>query len=225
MITPTLETLRDLLDTRAGGLLRRGSHLPPTDDGQCQCCARELLALALGGPWTDQPDGNSSTDHAVTVLNDAQWSSDEVRTAHCLPLAVLREADAASGWTERYVLRTIREILPIVLRTAGLDDHADRCAAAADLPAAYVAARAAYVTARAAAAAYVAARAAADADTPAAYVAARAAAVAYVAADADTPAAYVAARAAARVASFSSADANRVLALSAKILRECHTGE
>jgi len=130
----TIEGLRQLLTERAGGVLTLGSHAKP--NGECHVCVRELRCLALGlKTWSDHPDGEnaSPTDKACQQLNDACWSSDAVRTEACLPLALLSEETAPKGWVNRFVDRTIREIMPISLRAAAKRNpkHSERLEAAA----------------------------------------------------------------------------------------------
>ena len=164
----------DRLLTFTGGL-RSGQHDPP--NGACEVCAREAAYLLRALPrtptgrislskralasvrddWTDSPEG-SHTDRACQILNDAAWSSDAARTAGCKPLVLLREADAVEGWAAIYAEATIRRILPVVLRSAGLEAEAERCkregtAADAAACAAAAAANAAYAAANASAAA------------------------------------------------------------------------
>jgi hypothetical protein len=207
-----IQTLKDLL-AENGGVLRAGKHAK--DD--CKVCVRELRCLALELPeWTDSPDGNSPTDRACQVLNDADWSSDAARTKACLPLALLTESEATEGWEQQYVLRTIREILPIALRAAGLEDHAVACESAKDLEAAGRAADAAYDSANAA---YNAARAAA-AEYAAAYAAYAAEYAAYAASFSRCAAEY-AAYCAAKSAK-AAEDPDAVLRKAVQILIECH---
>ena len=181
MATLTLRGLKSLLKKRAGGVLKSGKHSAP--NGKCEVCVRELRCLALGLPWSDHPDGESAspTDKACQRLNDANWSSDAARTEACLPLALLSEETAANGWVDRYIDRTIREIVPIALRAAAkrvpkhagkLETAAKRCEAegkAAIRDAADAAYAAANAAANAANAAYAAAYAANAAYANAAY--------------------------------------------------------
>ena len=141
----TVETYRGVLERRFGGVLLRGQH---TEDGQA--CALEVASVVRGVVWTDDPRTVGLPD--LRALNDAAWSTDAMRTEHMVP--VIEALWDWSAWTDerrrrvvaRVAERTIREILPIVLRQAGLNDEANRCAEegtadAAD--AAYAAARAA----------------------------------------------------------------------------------
>jgi hypothetical protein len=220
---PTIETLREILNTRSDGLLRRGSHVPPSEDGKCEFCAEELLAAALGMEWTATPKPAEIVGWAVRTLNDAPWASDSARTEHCLPLATLLDADAAECWVARYSARTIREVLPIALRVAGLDAQAERCASA---DTAESAAYTAYASAHAAAsAAHVASAAhAASAARAASASAAHAAHAAHAASAASAARAVYASAYAASAASRTTDDSDRVLALGCRILFECHRG-
>ncbi len=176
----TLSACRTLLKRRFGGVLKSGRH---SQDGEV--CVREFRSFALGLPWSDHPDGASAspTDRICQELNDAPWSSDQVRAEACLPLALLSEETAAAGWTARLALRTIQEIVPLALRTAAgakgmpaeskaeLERHAVACAEMTDLKAASVAAGVASDAAWAARAAAGADSAAAGADSAAAWAA------------------------------------------------------
>jgi hypothetical protein len=155
-------------------------------------------------------DAKTATDRACQILNYAAWSSDAARTEACLHLALLTESEAAEGWTRQYLLRTIREILPIALRAAGFEDHAVACESAEDLEAAGRAAKGAYNAARYNAAAYNAAayNAAAYAAYAAASAAASAAAAAY----------------AARYTAHAAKDPDAVLRKAVQILVECRGG-
>jgi hypothetical protein len=112
----TLETFRSILNTRFGGVLKNGCH----NDQSCEVCVRELRAAVLGLPWSDHPDGDSATptDIVSQRLNDAAWSSDEIRTRYCLPLALLSEISANPGWRDRYILENGRVMVPLALRAA-----------------------------------------------------------------------------------------------------------
>jgi len=128
----TLEALRVILDERFNGVIYSGTHRP---DGKC--CLLEFASQAKGIPWTDSPAETGYPD--LRPLNDAPWSSDEVRTQAMLPLLVSlawwADADEArrKRFTNAVALRTIREVLPIALRAAGLELSAVRCESAKDL--------------------------------------------------------------------------------------------
>lgn len=196
-----LETLREILAT-FGGVLRRGAHEP----GSCAVCAEELRSVATGEEWTDHPAGCEIVGEFVRTLNDGVWSSDEARTEHCLPLALLDDASAAPEWRDRFALRTIREVLPIALRTIGLDNHAAACESASDL----AAARDAASRARAAAMMIDPTQAVVDAACNASMRHQNAAVYAV----------YHAAQ-----ALFYKGKSDHVLALGCRILAECHAGK
>jgi hypothetical protein len=212
-----LSTLTTLLHDRFGGVILSGFHQPGG-----QCCALELLNVARGNPWSDDPVRAGVPD--IRSLNDAAWP-DSARTAAMLPLlAALSDwtewGDARRmAWARSVVLRTVRELLPLALLR--WPHHAQACREARDLPAAAAAARAAAAYAAAAlpasritvqnrsraaahaeAAAAAAAYAAAHAEAAAAAAAYAAADAAYAAADAAyaaADAAYAAADAAAAI--------------------------
>jgi hypothetical protein len=74
----TLEALETLLKTRFRGVLHPGRH-----EGDGECCALELLAVAQGLEWTDDPEVVRTFD--LRPLNDI-LVSDAVRTQHLLPV-------------------------------------------------------------------------------------------------------------------------------------------
>ena len=123
----TIEKLQSILDKRGGGVLKAGGHIPPNNKKSCEFCVEELRAYALGERWTDRPKGCTTIAAAARVLNDAAWSSNEVRTKHCLPLALLTDDSGPEGWVEQYIIRTVREILPIALRYIGQEELASNC--------------------------------------------------------------------------------------------------
>lgn len=138
-----LALYRSVLDERFGGVLRHGEHAP---DGEV--CALELVSQVRGRRWTDDPVRLRMPD--LRALNDAAWSSDAARTEHLLPVLV-----AYDGWADwprerrrdvvrQVALRTVREILPLALRMAGLSTAAECCATVETLEAADVAAGSAY---------------------------------------------------------------------------------
>lgn len=198
-MTLTLERARAVLADH-GGYLDGGAH-----DGSpgCRLCSSELHYLITVGEVRDHPaTGDTPTDAARRALNDARWPSAAERTEHCLPLALLADARAAPGWVEQYAIATVARVLPLALRAAGLDGHADACAAVRTLDAA-----------RAAAAA-----AAADDAAYAAYAAYAATATrAATRAAADTTSTAYAAYAAAHNAA--------ALEISCRLLIACHRGE
>lgn len=125
----------DVLAEQFNGVLSHGSHAP---DGVA--CALEVASVARGAVWSDNPATVGLPD--LRSINDASWSTPAVRTATMVPLI-----EALWDWPEwtpehrtayvgRVVFRTIREILPPMLRHVGLNVQADACETATDLEAA-----------------------------------------------------------------------------------------
>lgn len=165
-------------------------------------CVEAAICLALGEPHSDHPSCVAGPDRDFAVrINDANWTSPEVRAKALLPLALAQLGTSGADrteWVRRVVEGTIRRIVPIALRTAAqvhpdmqhrasLEAAAMRCEQDGSRDAAAYAAIVAAHAARAARAAIVAAgaaraaRAAADVADAADEDAARAAA--YAAAD------------------------------------------
>jgi hypothetical protein len=138
-----VEQFRHVLQERFGGRLSAGCHRP--DDGVA--CALEAAAVARGLPWTDNPSAVGLPD--LRPLNDGPWSSDTARTEALVSVAEAlwdwAEWTKAQrrAWCETVALRTVRELLPDLLRAFGLPEHAAACAAAGTLPDARAAAWAA----------------------------------------------------------------------------------
>lgn len=182
------EQLQTVLSSR-GGVLLSGDH------GDCEdgCCLLEAVNLARHGEATDSPKKAGMPD--LRPLNDARWSTNALRTKHCLPVALaLWDWSAWSvarrlAFAERLAIATVRETFSDMLDAIGLDSSQCRAADTLDsaVDAAARAVRAAYAyaydyAAAAANAARYAARYAATANATAAATAA--AAVARSAADA-----------------------------------------
>jgi len=107
----TVDDLRKTLATRTTGMLRAGSHPKPLL-AVPDCCIMELISLARGEDWTDEPEDTEDIGSPVRALNDSDWSTDAMRTLHVLPLGVLTDSTCRPGWAYRYVLATAREIMP-----------------------------------------------------------------------------------------------------------------
>jgi hypothetical protein len=202
----TVEELHAKLVELNKGALYGGAHKP----GAREFCALEFDHAVRGQPHSDSPDNLPD----IRPLNDAEWSSDAVRTTHLLRvMAALWDWQAwplatRQAWTERVTVETVRQIIATL---PGLPDaERQRCRAATTPLAAAAAARAA--EAEAARAAAEAARASAMA----AEAAARTADAAAEAAEAARAAARAAAEATARAAA-EAAEADRVLILSCDI--------
>ena len=168
-------------------------------------CIEAAISLCMGEGLSDKPSCVHPVIRAHAIrLNDACWSSPAARSAGLCDYGLAQLGTANLDGVEfakRLALATIREILPIVLRRARLEERATACENAKTNREALTAARAAK---NAAYAAYA----------PVAYAPACASVAAADAAVAD--AAY-AAYAAAYAASASVAERNRILSLSAQI--------
>jgi hypothetical protein len=233
MTTMTYHFDREMYDR----LLARG--LPSGLGDTEHACIMACLNLACGGTLTDAAESPCVLPAAARFavrLNDASWSGEAARAdgLRDLGLALLGTNHLDRNvFALRLAEATIREVVPVFLRRAGLNEAADRCrdegteesarkarsaAAAAAAYAAAAAAAAAYDAAAYTAYAYAADAAAAYAAaayTAAAYAAAAAAAAAYDAA-AYTAYAY-AADAAAYAAAYRRKYGDETLILSAQI--------
>jgi len=176
-------------------LLARG--LPSGLGDTEHACIMACLNLACGGTLTDAAESPCVLPAAARFairLNDAAWSSEMARAdgLRDLGLALLGTAHLdRKVFLSNLTQATIREVVPVFLRRAGLEEPAKRCEAEGTAEAAARGARSA------AAAAYAAYADAADA-AAAAYADAAAAAAAYAdAAFADAAAAAADAAAAA----------------------------
>jgi len=155
----TIEEMQAILDELGGGVLKPGRHNSPA----MGCCLHELASVCLDIDWTDDPDEIRCID--LRPLNDADWSTDELRTEWMLIVYSVWEhsldwpPNILARRAKQVVLDVVRQIISELPDTA--QESADAAArAAADAAAAYAADAAAYAAARAAA---QAARAAADA--------------------------------------------------------------
>lgn len=157
--TMTIESLREILCSRDGCVLKSGSHEESSGDS----CALEVVSVARALAFTDDPATLDMPD--LRPLNDASWDSDKQRTEHLLPVIV--ECDW-SAWSEarrlRFVERlTILTVQQIVAELPGPPDEVrTRCREADDLDKTAQAAQAAWTAqaAEAARAAWAAAEAA-----------------------------------------------------------------
>ena len=161
-------------------LLSRG--LPSGMGDTEHACIMACLNLACGGKLTDAAESPCVLPAAARFairLNDASWSSELARAEGLrdLGLALLGTKDIdGKVFLLRLAEATIREVVPVFLRRAKLEDAAKRCEAEGTRESAQKARSAA--AAAAATAAYAAYAADADADADAAYAAAAAAATA-----------------------------------------------
>ena len=130
-------------------ILKKGVHKSP----ECGACILEVCSVVLGVDWTDDPTALNLPD--IRGLNDARWSTDELRTEQMMRVgvAIWSWRDASNEQKTRFARKlaelTIRRVLPDVLESVGLREEAKRCreegtAEAADAYAAYAAKYAAY---------------------------------------------------------------------------------
>jgi hypothetical protein len=135
----TVEYFQEQLNSRFGGKLRGGKH--GIEEGACcllefRCAIRECDP----GSLSDEPEKVQFPD--LRCLNDSYGSEDEARTNDMLPvLSALWDWDKWSEDKRKSVvrnvsLRIVNEILPIILRNVGLEEHAKKCEEAKDLSAA-----------------------------------------------------------------------------------------
>jgi hypothetical protein len=201
-------------------------------------CVMAALNLACGGDLTDSAASPCVLPAAAAFavrLNEAKWSSPTARAdgLHDLGLALLGTADIdRTTFMCRLAEGTIRRVLPIALRAAGMTKEADRCeregtrdAASAAYAEAYASAHADASAAYSASAARTASAASAYADAYAAAAAAYAAASAAAAATYVAHAAYSAAASAASAADYAAhaATSDYVLRVSATLATEILT--
>jgi hypothetical protein len=160
---------------RFGGKLMKGAHTP-----NGKACVHEAINVFEGRKWSDSPGERID----LRGVNDASWSTDELRTEHMLRVALAVwdwpnwSTERRQAFARRVASETIRRVLPLALRAAAsvhpdaeqkaaLNAAADKCADDGTWAAASESAWAAEAAAAAArAAAAAAARAAAESDAP-----------------------------------------------------------
>src|SRR5262245_37706993 len=203
-VTCTEQSLRDVI-AKHGGVLKRGAHKPE----QGECCILEARSICLGLEMTDSPAKTGMPD--IRRLNDASWSSDQIRTEQMIRLTVALSDWATwpnereRAWVDRVVVETVKQIIAelpkipadlqaacraVTTRSEARDVSRRVRAQFADAAAAYAYAADAAAYAADAAAAAAAAAAYAYAADAAAYAADAAAASAAYAAAAAADAAY-----------------------------------
>lgn len=166
-----MNELEQYLSENPTATLTEGGH----DSPECGACILEVCSLAMGVEWTDDPERLNLPD--IRPLNDAEWSSDTLRTQHLtrVGVAVWAWRTATEGkkatFTRRLAELTIRRVIPPILNAAGLTDEAERCRKKGTADAVRAAANAAYYDRDAARAAARAAANAARAAANAAYYA------------------------------------------------------
>jgi hypothetical protein len=109
METITLETLENLLTTHFHGELRVGRH-----EKNEECCALELLSVAQGLEWTDDPEAVRTFD--LRPLNDIPVNN-AVRTQHLLPVVAAYAGsldwplDRQQKVVNHLLIETVRQLL------------------------------------------------------------------------------------------------------------------
>lgn len=87
-----------------------------------QLCVEAAICLAMGEPHTDRPPCVAEADCRYAIrINDARWSSNQVRGAALLPLALAQLGTTGTDrgpWVKRVCEGGIRKILPLALREA-----------------------------------------------------------------------------------------------------------
>lgn len=98
-----------------------------------QVCVEAAIALATEGELRDSPSCVHQAVREFSVqLNDANWSCPSMRSAGMRTLAFAQLDTAglafnATRFVDKLSELTIRRVLPIALRAAGLTEAADRC--------------------------------------------------------------------------------------------------
>lgn len=153
-----LETATMLYDIVSQGLVSGlGEAIPG------KLCIEAAVCLALGEPHGDAPSCVGVPDRNFSIrLNDAPWSSPEVRAAGLRDLAIAQlgsadlNTDQRIQWCQYLAEHTIRKILPVALRAsasmtpshaAALEAAALRCEKDGDKAAADNAASTVYASA------------------------------------------------------------------------------
>jgi hypothetical protein len=184
----TSENLRAFVS--AHGLLKKGAH----SKNDNACCILEARSLCMGLKKTDNPDKLNMPD--IRTLNDAPWSTDELRTEHMLRLdEALRPWATANqnqrvNFVRRVAILTVNQVISALPYLS--DEIRLKCRDAKDLDAAsdaasYAASAASYAASAAsyaASAASYAASAASYAASAASYAASAASYAASAASDA-----------------------------------------
>jgi len=166
MTTCTADRLAAFVSGLPGGVLSYGRH---DDDDDPRCCLLEAVSLCEGRPKTDdpgvlwRPDVRPINDTLLGLLPAAEGTALLLRLAPLLADWATWAPAQRADFARRVALGTLRDVLPLALRDAGLDAHAAACQRAETLEEAG-AARAAAAAARADADAALAAAAAAGAD-------------------------------------------------------------
>lgn len=129
MNTRRMHPYEQLLHEQFGGAIRAGVH----NEQEGAACALEIASLARGRGLSDrQADAGLPT---LWPISDGLmiWPDDQTRTKHVLPMVKALwgwpqwSKRRRAAWKRRAIQRTIREILPYVLRSVGLEAEADFC--------------------------------------------------------------------------------------------------
>ena len=126
MITQELHPFEQVLQEQFGGVIR-------VEEQDGAACALEAASVARGREFSDDPKVAGLP--TLWPLSDGYciWPDDRTRTKHIVPVVKAlwgwpqwsRKQKAA--WKRRVAERTVREILPFVLRPIGLESEADFC--------------------------------------------------------------------------------------------------
>ena len=127
MKTQQVHPFEKVLHEQFGGVIRLEE-----EDGAA--CAVEAASVARGNGFSDSPKSAGLPN--LWPLSDGCliWPDDKTRTEHVVPMVKAlwgwpqwsRKRRAA--WKRRVIQRTIREVLPCVVRPLGLEAEAEHCA-------------------------------------------------------------------------------------------------
>ena len=111
----TVEDIQAYLDTHDDGVLKHGSH----KEGTGAYCALECVSQLRGADrWTDTPSAAGMPD--IRAINDARWSSDEVRTRTMLPMLAsisrwaVWTATQKQAFVSAVAIRFVREVVSML---------------------------------------------------------------------------------------------------------------
>lgn len=160
MKTITLEQARKVLETVDVGLCKGVGE--PTPGGMC---VEAAVCYALGQPHGDEPTCVANAVRRFKInINDSDWSSNAARARGMRRVAIAQLGSAGTidevAFAKRLTELTIRRIVPVALRAAGLEEEAKRCEEEGTAEAAEAAAYAARATYAVADAVYAVAEAA-----------------------------------------------------------------
>lgn len=126
MNTQRMHPFEQVLHKEFGGVIR-------VEEQDGAACALEAASVARGHGFSNDPDDAGLP--TLWPLSDGYciWPDDRTRTKHIVPLVKAlwgwpqwsRKQKVA--WKRRIAERTVRELLPFVLRPIGLESEADFC--------------------------------------------------------------------------------------------------